>query len=91
MIRIIVCLLVVLLADLSARQKPNAQKPARNPRLFAPRDLGRSNHDREAWQKPDQVMDALHIGEGRSPTLARAAVGLTRLARRVGPNGSIRC
>ena len=48
-----------------AQQKPAAQKPPRSPRLFAPQDLGLLEPpDREAWQKPDQVMDALHIAEG---------------------------
>ncbi|RPI41503.1 MAG: hypothetical protein EHM59_20010, partial [Betaproteobacteria bacterium] len=88
MIRIIVLLLVVVLADLSAQQKPAAQKPPRNPRLFAPQDLGLLEPpDREAWQKPDQVMDALHIAEGTRVADLGAGGGwfTTRLARRVGP------
>ena len=43
----------------------NLQPKGRNPRLFAPQDLGLLEPpDREAWQKPDQVMDALRVAEG---------------------------
>ena len=47
--------------------------------------------DRDAWQKPDQVMDALGIGE-RSVVADLGAGGgwfTVRLARRVGPNGTV--
>jgi SAM-dependent methyltransferase len=79
-------------ADLSAQQKPSAQKPAPNPRLFAPQDLGLLEPpDREAWQKPDQVMDALHIAEGSTVADLGAGGGwfTTRLARRVRENGRV--
>lgn len=68
------------------------QKPARNPRLFAPQDLGLLEPpDREAWQKPDQVMDALHVAEGTTVADLGAGGGwfTMRLARRVGPNGRV--
>jgi predicted methyltransferase len=74
-----------------AQQKPAAQKP-RRPRLFAPQDLGLLEPpDREAWQKPDQVMDALHIAEGTTVADIGAGGGwfTTRLARRVGRNGRV--
>ena len=47
--------------------------------------------DREAWQKPDQVMDALHIAEGTTVADLGAGGGwfTMRLARRVGPNGRV--
>ena len=46
---------------------------------------------REAWQKPDQVMDAMHIAEGTTVADVGAGGGwfTTRLARRVGPNGRV--
>jgi ubiquinone/menaquinone biosynthesis C-methylase UbiE len=68
------------------------QKPGRNPRLFAPQDLGLLEPpDREAWQKPDQVMDALHVAEGTTVADIGAGGGwfTMRLARRVGPNGKV--
>ena len=69
-----------------------AQKAPRNPRLFAPQDLGLLEPpDREAWQKPDQVMDALHVAEGTTVADIGAGGGwfTVRLARRVGPNGRV--
>jgi ubiquinone/menaquinone biosynthesis C-methylase UbiE len=67
-----------------------AQK--RTPRLFAPQDLGLLEPpDREAWQKPDQVMDALRIAEGTTVADIGAGGGwfTMRLARRVEPNGRV--
>ena len=69
-----------------------AQKPPRNPRLFAPQDLGLLEPpDREAWQKPDQVMDALHVAEGTTVADLGAGGGwfTMRLARRVGRQGRV--
>ena len=83
--------LAVLAADMSA-QSAEQRKPARNPRLFAPQDLGLLEPpDREAWQKPDQVMDALHIAEGTTVADVGAGGGwfTMRLARRVWPNGRV--
>ena len=68
------------------------QKPPRNPRLFAPQDLGLLEPpDREAWQKPDQVMDALHVAEGTTVADLGAGGGwfTMRLARRVGRHGRV--
>lgn len=83
----IAVLLVAFATDVSAQQKP-----ARNPRLFAPQDLGLLEPpDREAWQKPDQVMDALHVAEGTTVADIGAGGGwfTMRLARRVDPNGRV--
>jgi predicted methyltransferase len=80
------------MAVLFAQQKPGAQNPPRAPRLFAPQDLGLLEPpDREAWQKPDQVMDALHIADGNVVADIGAGGGwfTTRLARRVGPGGRV--
>ncbi len=60
--------------------------------LFPPRDLGLlEGPDREAWQRPDEVMDALGIAEGSVVADLGAGGGwfTIRLARRVGPNGRV--
>jgi predicted methyltransferase len=60
--------------------------------LFAPQDLGLLHApDRDQWQRPDQIMDALSIAEGSSVAELGAAGGwfTLRLARRVGPNGMV--
>jgi ubiquinone/menaquinone biosynthesis C-methylase UbiE len=83
---------VVAVASLvHAQQKPGTSPP-RNPRLFAPQDLGLLEPpDREAWQKPDQVMDALGVAEGTIVADLGAGGGwfTVRLAHRVGPNGRV--
>ncbi len=61
-------------------------------RLFPPQDLGLLDApDREAWQKPDQIMDALGIADGSIVADLGAGGGwfTLRLARRVGPNGIV--
>src|SRR5947208_5868933 len=61
-------------------------------RLFPPLDLGLLEApDREQWQKPDQIMDALKIAEGSVVADIGAAGGwfTIRMARRVGPNGRV--
>jgi len=91
-IGIVLFVATIALAHLSAQQKPPAQKQARGPRLFAPQDIGLLEPpDREAWQKPDQVMDALHVAEGTTVADIGAGGGwfTSRLARRVGPHGRV--
>jgi predicted methyltransferase len=64
----------------------------RHARLFPPQDLGLlEGPDRDAWQKPDQIMDALGIADGASVADIGAGAGwfTIRLARRVGPNGLV--
>jgi ubiquinone/menaquinone biosynthesis C-methylase UbiE len=59
-------------------------------RLFPPQDLGLlEGPDRDAWQKPEEVMDALGIADGATVADLGAGGGwfTIRLARRVGPNG----
>jgi Methylase involved in ubiquinone/menaquinone biosynthesis len=61
-------------------------------RLFRPEDLGLlEGPDRDAWQRPDQIMDALRIGDGSHVADLGAGSGwfTIRLARRVGPNGVV--
>lgn len=65
---------------------------AQHPHLFPPEDLGQlEGPDRDAWQKPDQIMDALLIGDGSVVADLGAGGGwfTVRLARRVGPNGLV--
>jgi predicted methyltransferase len=85
-------LVVALL--LVATSMPLAQQstPPRHRELFPPEDLGLLEApDRAAWQKPDQIMDALGIAEGAHVADIGAGAGwfTTRLARRVGPNGMV--
>lgn len=89
---IAVLALLAVGAPLFGQQTP-PQTQRRN-RLFAPQDLGLLEPpDREAWQKPNQVMDALHIAEGSVVADIGAGGGwfTIRLARRVGPgpNGKV--
>jgi len=67
-------------------------KPAPKPKLFEPQDLGLlEGPDREDWQKPDLIMDALRIAEGSIVADLGAGGGWfsVRLARRVGPRGRV--
>jgi ubiquinone/menaquinone biosynthesis C-methylase UbiE len=73
-------------------QTPPPQTQGGHGRLFAPQDLGMlEGPDREAWQRPEQVMDALGIGDGSVVADLGAGGGwfTVRLARRVGPNGLV--
>jgi ubiquinone/menaquinone biosynthesis C-methylase UbiE len=69
----------------------DAQEP-RHGRLFPPQDLGiLEGPDRDAWQRPNQVMDALGVADGSRVADLGAGGGwfTVRLARRVGPNGVV--
>lgn len=61
-------------------------------RLFPPRELAvLEGPDRDAWQQPGRIMDALGIGDGSVVADIGAGGGwfTVRLARRVGPNGLV--
>jgi ubiquinone/menaquinone biosynthesis C-methylase UbiE len=61
-------------------------------KLYPPERIGElEGPDRDAWQRPDQVMDALRIGEGSHVADLGAGGGwfTMRLANRVGPNGLV--
>ena len=61
-------------------------------RLFPPEQLGMlEGPDRDAWQRPDQIMDKLLIAEGSVVADLGAGGGwfTMRLAGRVGPNGIV--
>jgi predicted methyltransferase len=79
-------LILVLLLAPAAAQKP------KHGRLFPPQDLGLlEGPDRDAWQRPEQIMDHLGIAEGSVVADIGAGGGwfTIRLARRVGPNGRV--
>jgi predicted methyltransferase len=60
--------------------------------LFPPQDFGLlESPDRDAWQRPDQIMDALGIADGAEVADIGAGAGwfTIQLARRVGPNGKV--
>ncbi len=83
-------LAAVLAAALDAQLPP--QTRTRHGRLFAPQDLGLlEGPDRDQWQMPSQIMDALGIAEGS--VVGDLGVGggwfTVRLADRVRPNGLV--
>jgi predicted methyltransferase len=64
----------------------------RHGRLFPPQDLGiLEPPDRDVWQRPEDVMDALRIAENTVVADLGAGGGwfTVRLARRVEPNGIV--
>jgi len=68
------------------------QERRRPVRLFPPAELGTlEGPDRELYQKPDQIMDALGVADGSIVAEVGAAGGwfTVRLARRVGPRGLV--
>ena len=68
-----------------------AQSQPKN-RPFPPQDLGLIEPpDRDQWQRPDQIMDALHISDGAAVADVGAGGGwfTVQLARRVGPRGVV--
>jgi predicted methyltransferase len=69
-----------------------AQSRETHIRLFPPEDLGLLEApDRDDWQQPDRIMDALGIADGARVADVGAGGGwfTIRLARRVGPNGRV--
>jgi predicted methyltransferase len=82
-------LIVPILLALAAA--PGAQRPTHG-RLFPPEDLGiLESPDRDEWQEPERIMDALRIADGSRVADLGAGGGwfTIRLARRVGPNGRV--
>ncbi len=69
-----------------------AQTKPRHGKLFSSLDLGLLEMpDRDLWQMPGQIMDAMGIAEGSVAADLGAGSGWfsIRLARRVGPNGIV--
>ena len=80
-------MLLLLLAAVSA-----SADARQHGRLFPPHELNLlEGPDRDAWQRPDQVMDALRISDGSVVADLGAGSGwfTIRLAKRVGPNGKV--
>ncbi len=83
------------LLALALAAPPAARPPAERQthgRLFPPAELGLlEGPDRDAWQKPEQIMDALGIADGSVVADLGAGGGwfTIRLARRIGPNGLV--
>ncbi len=76
----------------SAQSTATRPAPQRRPRLFPPADLGLLEApDRDDWNKPDLIMDAIGIADGGVVADLGAGGGwfTIRLARRVGPNGIV--
>src|SRR5688572_3974056 len=69
-----------------------AQAQRQHTRLFPPQDLGQlEGPDRDAWQRPELIMDELGIGDASVVADLGAGGGwfTIRLAHRVGPNGKV--
>jgi ubiquinone/menaquinone biosynthesis C-methylase UbiE len=84
--RIVALLLLCALSPLSAQQQNSVH------RLFPPSDLGLLDApDRDLWQRPDLIMDAMGIADGSVVADIGAGSGwfTIRLARRVGPQGLV--
>ena len=80
-------MILVLAVNASGQQKGTGHG-----RLFPPSDLGLLDApDRDLWQRPDQVMDAMGIADGSVVADIGAGSGwfTIRLARRVGPQGLV--
>ena len=83
----LLALLMLLVAESAAAQSRSAHGT-----LFEPKDLGLlEGPDRDLWQLPGQIMDALGVAEGSAVADIGAGGGwfTIRLARRVGPNGTV--
>ncbi len=79
----------LLVLGTSASAQPQG---ASHGRLFPPSDLGLlESPDRDLWQRPDQIMDAMAIADASVVADIGAGSGwfTIRLARRVGPRGLV--
>ena len=97
----LIAIVVVLITRVEARPQiveASLQAGLRQPapqgagHLFPPENLGLlESPDRAAWQKPDQIMDALGIADGSKVADIGPGAGwfTIQLARRVGPNGHV--
>jgi SAM-dependent methyltransferase len=96
MTRTLAVLIMALVLVNAQSPAPNAQsQPSPQPRhgrLFPPIDLGLLERpDRVLWQKPEQIMDAVHVAERSKVADIGAGAGwfTIRLAQRVGPKGLV--
>jgi len=84
--------LLVLAAVVSAAAQTARPPQDQHPRLFPPQDLGLLEApDRDEWQRPQQILDALGVADASVVADVGAGSGwfTVRLARRVGPNGRV--
>lgn len=82
---------VTLSAQSPPRPQPSRDQHSRG-RLFPPQDLGLLEApDRDEWQRPHQILDALAVADASVVADVGAGSGwfTVRLARRVGPNGRV--
>ena len=83
----------IIATILSTTPHAQTQKQGGHPgRLFPPSDLGLLDApDRDLWQRPDQIMDAMGIADASVVADIGAGSGwfTLRLARRVGPQGIV--
>jgi arsenite methyltransferase len=82
----------VILLVVTSPSAQTQQQGGHPGRLFPPSDLGLLDApDRDLWQRPDQIMDALGIADGSVVADIGAGSGwfTIRLARRVGPQGLV--
>jgi len=86
LLALLVALVLACAGDsVSAQSQPSS-------RLFPPGELGQlEGPDRDEWQQPERVMDALGIADGAHVADIGAGGGwfTIRLAKRVGPNGIV--
>jgi predicted methyltransferase len=84
--------IALILGILACTVPVDGNQGSRHGRLFPPEDLGvLEGPDRDVYQQPGRVMDALGIGDGSVVADLGAGGGwfTIRLARRVGPNGLV--
>lgn len=82
----------VFAASLMISAQTSAPSKNQHGRLFPPQDLGLLEApDRDEWQRPHQILDALAVAEASVVADVGAGSGwfTVRLARRVGPNGLV--
>lgn len=85
-------ILAIVVALLVGVPPGAAEQQQEHLRLFPPENLGLLEPpDRDVWQRPEQIMDALQMAEGGVVADLGAGSGWfsIRLARRVGPNGKV--
>ena len=88
------CATAIAVAAACLTLSAQAPQPSRSQhgRLFPPQDLGLLEApDRDEWQRPHQILDALGVAEASVVADVGAGSGwfTVRLARRVGPNGKV--
>ena len=80
------------LASAAVAAQPAQPSRSQHGRLFPPQDLGLLEApDRDEWQRPQQILDALGVADASVVADVGAGSGwfTVRLARRVGPNGLV--